>query len=288
MNQDPFLNGLTVISGRPAESGSGLALRLREMDANVISQPGLTLSEADNSEQIRRELEGMSDGDLVIVVSPYAARCALNLQPASQWPSGLDVYAVGSQTANTLNEAGIRATAPEHGEGSEALLEMIMETCSDEQLAETACFILCAAGGRRILHDSLSKRCRTVTDVQVYQRRPAAVSESLNDWLDAYAGMPVTDQLDNIPVLIVTSVAILERLSSIISERFGSEDSSATETIWRHWPMVVSSPRIMASAFESGWKQVCLSNGSGDSDLIESLLHCLAAGSVDDSDDGAG
>ena len=82
-------------------------------------------------------------------------------------------------------------------------------------------------------------------------------------------------------------MAIAERLGRILSEHRTADNERIRETIWRHWPLVVSSPRIMAAAFEAGWKQVNLSPGADDSALIETLTHSLAAVTTDDTDFGS-
>jgi uroporphyrinogen-III synthase len=158
------LAGRGVVVTRPRELAQAFAELLERRGARALVFPAIEIQPLPRP----AALSQIADFDLVIFVSPSAARVALS---GLAWPRGLAAAAIGSGTKRELERAGIAAViAPTAGADSEALLaapEM-------QRVAGRRVLIVRGDGGRELLGESLAARGARVAYAECYRRvRPA-------------------------------------------------------------------------------------------------------------------
>jgi uroporphyrinogen III methyltransferase / synthase len=164
------LSGRTIAVTRARAQASGLALRLRELGAEVIEAPAIRIS------PLEGELPGnLGDYDLVCLTSPNGVRCLFDRLTAA----GLDaralhrarVAAIGPGTARALAEHGILAdVVPER-----FVAEGLVEALADVEVSRA--LVARAAEARDVLPDALRERGAEVDVLPLYE----TVSEPLSD-----------------------------------------------------------------------------------------------------------
>lgn len=149
--------------------------RLRELDIEGCWHPLLEL-QADISGDFRRSLRNLDGFHGVIVVSRFAASLALS-QLADCWPelpAAPGWYAVGSSTARTLRQGGIRARVADE-ETSEGLLSLP----ELQRVAGQRWWLLAGRGGRKLLAQTLRARGAEVEIGYLYRRLPKSLDAAL-------------------------------------------------------------------------------------------------------------
>ncbi|WP_435103100.1 uroporphyrinogen-III synthase [Arhodomonas sp. AD133] len=248
------LAGVGVVVTRPRAQGEGLARRLRELGAEVVSLPTIEIRPIADSATDAALREAFAHADWLIFVSPSAvdvtvARCrTLRLER----PSSARVAAVGPGTARALTDAGWGVdVCPATGGGGVDLLE----EPALAPLAGCHCVILTASGGRRVLPDGLLERGATVTELPVYERAQPDVDAGT-----AVAGW----QCGRLQYTIVTSLTGLEHLFALVGAD-GRPALCASR-------LITVSPRIAERAVARGFRATpAVAARPGDEGLVEAL-----------------
>ena len=193
--------------------------------------------------------ESVSSSDIIIFISPNAARCGMVAIGGIQRLVGRTIAAVGKMTARTLEAAGLTVSIVPQGEAdSEALLahpEL-------QQVNGKRIVIIRGEGGRALLGDTLIQRGADLSYVEVYQRRCPAVDSA-----------PLLKQWHEIQVVTSTSIDMLNNLLTLLGEE-GLQ-------LLRQTPLLVISPRMQQRARELGIKKIILADGAGDKAILTAL-----------------
>jgi uroporphyrinogen III methyltransferase/synthase len=180
------LFGKTIVVTRSREQASELSRRLCELGANVIEEPTIELTPAEDQSAVDEALRAMTGFDWIVFTSPagvkHTKRRLLEL--------GLDVRAFGSAKLAAVGEETARAIRDQ--------LSLKVDLCPQRFVAEALAdalqqsgevagkrFVLLRADiGRPILAQRLQQGGATVRDVAIYQTRPVnALSESVRSAL---------------------------------------------------------------------------------------------------------
>ena len=152
------LQGTRVLVTRPLEKAKGLAQAIQARGGEAWILPMLEIVPKPESQSMRNTLLGLDQFQKVIVISQHAARIGLewieNYWP--QMPIGLDWFAIGASTAETLAEYDVQALSPSPGIDSEALLGMP----SFANVQGENILIIKGEGGRDLLEQNLARQGR--------------------------------------------------------------------------------------------------------------------------------
>ncbi len=245
----PSRTRTTVVTTRPSGQGVNLCRALRRRGLTAWNLPVLRLAPVRDTQAARAGLVSALAGDRIIFTSPAAVRHALAV-----WPRGASMraepIAVGASTARALRNAGMGPVAlPTHA-SSEGLLDM----ASLARVRGKRIAIVGAAGGRRLLGDSLAERGAQVSRVNVYQRLPARWDARHMHALDGLRG-PV--------VVTVTSAQSMAELAERLP--------AAAWQCLRSGAAVASSPRLDELARELGFSRVHRADSATDADLLAAI-----------------
>jgi len=164
----PDLTGLRVLLTRPQGQNDSLRSKLAAAGAQVRELPLLEIEPLAETPALRQQIMNLDHYQMVVVVSPNAARVALDLIDRywPQLPVGIDWLTVGKGTAKALQDYGIAALAPPEGHDSEALLSLPrLQQVSGEKV-----LILRGEGGRDFLARTLRERGAQVEFAELYRR----------------------------------------------------------------------------------------------------------------------
>lgn len=160
------LAGRTVLVTRPAHQAAALAHLIETAGGAAFEFPALAV-EAVASGQLAASLERLAHADIVIFISPNAARFGMAaIQAGAGLPAPAELYAVGPGTAHALAEQGVSRVAMPDGQDSEALLALPRLNA----VAGKRVVIVRGVGGRPVLADTLSARGAVVTYLECYRR----------------------------------------------------------------------------------------------------------------------
>ncbi|MCV2886182.1 uroporphyrinogen-III synthase [Aestuariibacter sp. AA17] len=184
----------------------------------------------------------ISDSDIVVCVSPFAARTALgNPLITRQIRKAKRIIAVGSSTALCFKARGLESISPEN-ETSEGVLALEdLHSVSDRKI-----IILKGMGGRTLIADTLIQRGAIVTPFSVYERQRLQ---------SCY--QPDEIRPDEIVWIVVTSAEQAELLASL---------NQFSWTRSKHW--IVVSNRIAHLLEDKGIQQISVSTAANDDALI--------------------
>ncbi len=242
------LDGLNVLVTRPAEQAAAFAEKVSEAHGRPVSFPTLEILGPEDKQAARAQLAQLGRVDTLIFVSANAVRYAFPLMP-DNIPLNLQIAAVGSATAHTLEEYGLDPTlVPEHMHSEGLLALPALQSVEDKRI-----LIVRGNGGRETLRATLESRGARVDYVEVYRRQLPRRNPGnlIRNW----------DQL--VDVVTVTSVQILENLFALLGEQ-GQPLLQAT-------PVLVGSERIAARAKASGCRKVFLAASALDDAMLEAL-----------------
>lgn len=247
------LEGLNVLVTRPAEQAADFAEQVSNAHGRPVSFPALEILGPEDKHAARARLATLSAVDVLIFVSANAVRYAFPLMP-DNIPLDLQIAAVGSATARTLDEIGLEPTLVPERMDSEGLLALPQLQAVDGKRF----LIVRGNGGRETLRQTLEARGARVDYVEVYRRRlpernPANL---IRNW----------DHL--VDVVTATSVQILDNLFALLGDE-GAERLRQT-------PLVVASERIAVRAGEHGCGQIEVADSALDKDMLKAL--CDLAG----------
>ena len=141
--------GRGVVVTRPRELARPLAELIEGRGGRAFLFPAVEIQPLAPPAALRR----IAEFDLIVFVSPSAARTALRAMPP--WPENVMAAAVGAGTRRELERAGIsRVVGPASGADSEALLA----AGPMHAVAHKRVLIVRGEGGRALLGETLSAR----------------------------------------------------------------------------------------------------------------------------------
>lgn len=246
----PRLAGAGILVTRPAEQSVRLVQLIRDAGGEPILFPALEIQPLAET-AIASALKRLSQFDLVIFISPNAARVAMpNILGHGGLPAQARVAAVGPGTAAELKKSGVRnIISPQAGFDSEALIGEL----STLRLGGSRVLIVRGQGGRELLGETLRSRGAVVEYLECYRR--VKPDGDMLELLSRLGG-------DGLRACLATSSSIVENLFEMAG------------TAGRSWlcgmPFFVSHPRVAATAFSRGVQCVFVA-GNGDEALVEGM-----------------
>jgi uroporphyrinogen-III synthase len=212
--------------------------------------PALEIQPPAHPQTVAARVEGSGPFDIAIFVSPNAVRHGLALLDGVPLPGNPRIAAVGKGTARALETAGCSVDIlPRERFDSEAMLELE----ELQQLQGRRVLILRGNGGRKLLGDTLQRRGADVVYAEVYRRKCPSLDPGslLECWID------------QVQVVTVTSVEILENLTSMLGQG-GRELLVKT-------PLVVISERIGDRARTLGHEKIILARRAEDEAIVDAV-----------------
>jgi uroporphyrinogen III methyltransferase/synthase len=165
------LRGKRVVVTRARAQASGLAATLRGLGAEVVELPAIRIESRIETEEVRRAVEGIRDGEysLICVTSPNGAHLLLDVLAEADLDaralSDANVAAIGPGTARALAEHGIVAdVVPER-----FVAEALVEALTDIDVKGRKVLVARAAEARDVLPDALRERGAEVDVVALYE-----------------------------------------------------------------------------------------------------------------------
>jgi uroporphyrinogen-III synthase len=219
-----------VMVTRPGAAGSALVAELVARGVSAVAAPAFTIGPPPDEAATAQVLRRLADFDLVVFVSPAAARAVVE-RSAQPWPADTAIAAVGAATAAVVeNElAGARHArriAPVgHDEaagseaGSEALWVELQRAGLTGAQAPKRVLLLRAQTGREWLADRFAETGAQVESAAVYSRLPATPDTlaiaAMRTWRDggSRAALVVTSS-EAIDVIGTRWAAHVERAAS--------------------------------------------------------------------------
>lgn len=250
------LAGLTVVVTRPAAQGAPLAAALRAQGVNAIEFPVLEII------AVPAALPPGTIADAAIYVSANAVEHGLgivraaNALPVGPLSGGAPSYAIGRATAAALKAAGVGVVvSPQQSIDSEGLLAL-----PQLQMVQGQHIIVVkgrsAAGGRRLIEETLAARGARVTVLACYERIAATPSQRECETL--------VEVLKREHGAVVTAMSV-ETLDSLLSALGAA--SAALRGAW----LLVPHERVAAAARARGFTHVALAPMAADG-LIAALI----------------
>lgn len=246
------LQGLRVLVTRPARQASTLARAISAAGGEAVLLPGIDIEEK-SAVEIRAGLVSAADSDLLVFVSPNAARIALGARTSGvALPARARVAAIGAGTAQELKKHGVQGIiTSRHGSDTEALLK-----CPEIKAlgAGARVTVFRGEGGREMLAQWLRERDVEVKYVECYRRR-----------------RPVRDAAELQPLWEKGAFAAWSATSAEIVDNLFELAGESGRPRLLDAPLFVTHPRIAGRAFALGVKTIFVS-GPGDTRLLDGML----------------
>ncbi|KZN63169.1 hypothetical protein N473_17215 [Pseudoalteromonas luteoviolacea CPMOR-1] len=237
---------------RPQGKGEALATELAKSHLSALCTPVLKLCSVQASPQ---QLLSACDADILIFISQDAV---LNFASQIQadglsLPSTCQIFAVGTQTADTVSEyLSRRAKVPKRqdSEGLMALAEL-------EEVQDLSVVIIKGRGGRTHIAKTLKARGARLSTCNVYER--IAVQSSSDDWLDLWRAAKIDG-------IVVTSNAAVDAI-------FNTQE--AANQAWLQTCMYVVVSERTAQHLKIQYKitdtQIVVSSGASNDALAQTI-----------------
>ena len=226
------LHGRRVIVTRARAQASGLATRLRDLGAEVVELPAISIEPRIESAKVRSAVAAIRDYSLICLTSPNGVRLLFEaiaagpdnadasdrgaedvLPSAGNWAAkvgdartlaGATVAAIGPGTARALAKHGIVAdVVPER-----FVAEALVEALADVDVAGKRVLVARAAEARDVLPDALRERGAEVDVVALYETVRETPSE------EAIAAAQSADYVT------FTSASTVRNLTEALGDRF--------------------------------------------------------------------
>ncbi|MGM0637126.1 MAG: uroporphyrinogen-III synthase [Pseudomonadota bacterium] len=240
-----------VVITRPGERGDVLAAAIEASGLPVIRLEALRLEVLPESPEQRAAWLDLDQFRRIVVVSPFAAECFAEALDRywPQLPVGIDYYAVGAATADTLHQRlGVRVHIPPAAAGEDTS-EALLRLGSLQRLAGEKILLVAGEGGRPLLAETLTARGARVTRLAVYCRTPLPPSLDMQYRLSQ----------GNFRALVVSSGEILEHLAR------WCQGAALNQ------PLIVSSTRLATLASKLGFHAPVVASGATPTALTVAL-----------------
>ncbi len=223
----------TILNTRPDFSSQVTAEAFIEAGFKVINFPCIEITAGDNQNEVRQKLAQISAKDTVIFTSQHAVKFAFVLYPALNLTKENSVIAVGTKTAEFLEQqchADIWIPEKQNSQGVIELLQNLKNTQSIK--------LITAARGRREIQDFANLKAIKLEQINVYQRQlPKTNPEKL-------AVIEHSDPL----ITLATSITTINNLKQLV-----------TPTTWLHLKkqcLACASQRIAQEAQKQGFENI--------------------------------
>jgi len=237
---------------RPHSKGQLLAAEIEAAGGQAICCPFIEVISGTQLSLAPQYLNELTAQDYVIAISDNAVNYttqSLN-QLNCSWPQTLNYIAVGPNTANSWQQAGVMSVLIPSSHDTEGVLALL----NDLDLTASRIIILRGNGGRETLAEALAQRSKNVTYCEVYQRiKPNYDSNKLVDNWQQFA----------INSVIITSGEILTNLMQSIP----SHASSWITNLY----FIVPSQRIAKLAYQFGINHVTVAQGASNNAILAAL-----------------
>ncbi len=247
------LKGLSVLVTRPERQSANLCREVEQRAGSALCLPLLEIQRAEMNGSLSNLLGQVDQFDMVIFVSPNAARHGIELLESIGKTLAYHtvVAAVGKTTALCLNGLGVEQVVfPPADSNSEELLKCpVMQRVAGKRIV-----IFRGQDGRELLGDSLMSRGAVLDYAAVYRRVHGRVDQGLlSEWMHSER-----------PVLILTSA---DAMKSLI-EQITDEDLQLVFSI----PVVVLSVRLKEVCRAAGWRaRIAVSKSAEDASLTNTV-----------------
>jgi len=234
----------SVVVTRPSPDHEVLCRALRSRGYQVVHSPAFERV-AEPPKVREQRLASLGRYDLVIVISPFAARLLVESGPGP----GPVCLTPGAGTGRRLLQAGYRVSWPESGGTSEDLLRC-------EGLRDVAGMRVCivgAPGGRRLLDEKLAGRGATVERIDLYRRRAL---ENHDDFARELAS-------ERALIVLVSSVGAFDSLDHSVR--------GALRSRWLQATFVVSSDRVGQRCAAAGAHSIVRAAGASDRAMLAAV-----------------
>jgi uroporphyrinogen-III synthase len=253
--QTAVLAGLSIAITRPLHQGDSLVSRLRAQGADATTIPLLTIAplvEAAQVEAAKAQLQALDRVDIAIFVSRNAAEQLLQALAAQavDWPNTITSIAVGSPTAQFLNDNGIVAISPARMDSEGMLALPALQTAQGKH-----CVIFRGIGGRETTAQTLRARGATVGYCELYQRvLPASAQDLWQSWINSGHTHKWA---------CINSVETLHNLLQI-------DPQAATRA---NLTLVVPGERVTEYARRAGFSRIHTAVDATDHQMFQTIIH---------------
>lgn len=207
------LDGIKVLVTRPEQQAQALCKSIENLGGTAIRFPVIEITQGRDQKTAKAILDNISQYDIGIFISRNAVNWTVKLlaeKSSTPKKSSLDkltLIAIGTVTAETLEQISSAQVITNSGANSEALLEL--EALGIEKVRGKKIIIFRGEGGREYLATTLRKRGATVDYAEVYRRDCPQYDR------DVVAKLWSSNSPD---VVIVSSNKGLENLFSLLNE----------------------------------------------------------------------
>lgn len=251
---------MTFINTRPSDRAKPLTEHLHQAGVDVLDLPLLTMQPLSLGDSERNKLGQWQSYDVVVVVSPTAAK--LFLQQITNTPK-----CTNPKTSSATKPLSEPAPTPTHtptlvavGRATATVLErleqyritvQIPKTSNNEGMLAMPCIaelqagqqvLICrGVGGRRLLIEALSERNVQVDTVSLYQRQlPEQTQAIFVDWVTQTFACGVTDE-----PAIQTNRPLATVLATVLIS--SGESFEHWRQICQHLPTQLQQPQNLSS-----------------------------------------
>jgi len=230
--------GLRILNTRPAGQNKKLSEAIREVGAVSIECPALVIEPVQYD--VVAQLNDLSLFDKAIFISANAVTYFFdNLQAGHlNWPTSIQVFAIGSATARTLESRGARVDEVPLLATSEGLLDLK----PIKKVSQQRILLVKGEGGRDILATTLKQRGATVVSIAVYRRVLPILQQ------DNFQSLWRKDAVD---AIVLTSEEAMHNLFFLFGE--------AAHAWLRSKICIVKSERLAAAAASFGFTSIVVS-----------------------------
>lgn len=228
------MNSQPVLVCRPGARARPLVDAIAALGVPVVQGDMMQLEALEETPAMRRVWLDFDLFRRVMVVSPFAAECLADALDRywPQLPIGIDYYAVGAATAETLQRLlGVEVNTPPVGIGEDTS-EALLTSDSLQQLDNQRVLLVAGEGGRTLFADTLKARGAQMTRLAVYRRLLIPPPSGLHQHLCT----------GDYQALVVSSGEILEHLARWCSQAALNQ------------PLIVSSSRLATLAGKLGFR----------------------------------
>lgn len=247
-----ILRGVGVLVTRPAGQAEPLCRLIEVHGGNPVRFPVIEILDLSETSRLQVYYEQLQKYDFAIFVSANAVRNVADwIIKGREWPSHVQVFAVGPGTIKELSKFGLPVHFhPQQQFNSEGLLELN----ELHQVRNKKIVIFRGKGGRDFLGDSLRERGAELEYVEVY-RRAIPNSDTSKLFQNFESG-----KIDVIAVSSLDSLANLIQLAG------------ASARAWlRKVPMVVVNNKMAELVGKLGGESI-QAHSATDEAMVEALL----------------
>lgn len=238
-----------ILVTRPRQAGEQFASFLQQNGYVSELVPMLDIVDLPEQQVDKTPILDLDAFTAVIFISMNAVRCGMEWIDRywPQFPVGVDCYAIGKATAESLASWQVPVRFAEGAMNSESLLAL--PGLQSSRIAGKKVLLVKGLGGREHLAESLIERGASVVDFCCYRREPAMPAELLQETLSKH----------NSWILTATSGESLKYLQSHLHPE------------QLQWPLVVPGQRVGELAGTLGFTRIYLSENAGMPAMLEAI-----------------